>query len=1210
MLTKQDIPTLGLKSDQKTIDLLHLGKSILGLHEDFYKIFEQVAAKHKIVVVLIDQIDALSRSLSTNREQISTYFSIVNSLSQLKNVRIIISCRTFDLNHDADLKQFSNKKIIKASLLSEQEVSSVITLLTNDKNFSLPQDLKELLKTPLHLDIFCRIYYKSISLNEIKSLQDLYRYLWKLKILQPRNTDINSQILINILFQLADEIYKRQENLSVPSVLFDKHLKEISYLNSESLLIESNNYIQFFHQSFFDYVFARCFVELKGGNIFQFLLREKHQGLFLRSVIKQVLTFLRLYNPDSYIQQVNDIINSNKIRYHLKLLIVEQLSYEEAPTLSEFKLVVSLLQRYNSLFISFFQSDPEENWFCYFSKNRIFLNSCLNNEDKLLKETIGRYVVFSAEKNIEEAISILNGIQASKTKASYLLWLLYRGGDFSLPVVTKTYFELEKEYLSNNERRFHILSNAIDSNPEFATTESQKVFKSILKDWKRLRKRELGYNSDESNLIDFCQKLYKKQPEKAYPFLKHIVTSFIERNKFDSYFKEYDFLKEDYAFQNFQPDVYEFHKILDWLLDYLITEDNKQPNFLKDEILDFLSSKSATLYFIAFQVIMANPGKYLADVFPIMVNKEIVSDIFFIEELKYYYRELIHNTYALFSSEQKNQFQNFVTQYFTKRDFVRDSTWRDRGKKYGNLLPYYPYLGHDQWLILKSIPFEHVKKNNILRTRLYMFNRKFLGWQSENKKPNHSVVAANVLGGLMSIENYQKYTDEQWLITFYKFEKKDFHYSLNHNFSIEEHARSFKEVIKKNPTRYKLLITKIIKENKINFRYQIHGLEGLIEGKFNVKKVRKFYSILMKRKIPAEYLSTFIDLSIYFIKNSLVDSEIINFWKNHIELPFNENKKRYQHNAHEEKKTKLFDQGWNTPNTRAIKILIRLADNKKYTDDVYNYFLDIADILPIQIRLVVLYWIDKGCGFNNEQIMELFQAYTKEVTSEVYQIGPRVINTVIHYDFERVTSFINNTLTLPDAAEPLGIYLLYGWYYGHENSKTLLLELHEKQPKSICESIQQACRYLNEKESENKSMFILNHYADDERKLVREGFLHGFYKLSPNTLPLMIDIIKKYIIKLDEEGLHSLYNYLLACTKDYPRECVKIIEMINFDSISRNNFEIEEPIKILMLSYNSIRKYDTSESSAEYVMDVFDKTLQQLKSKAGVDKIFRELDLE
>ncbi len=1210
LLNEQNIPTLGLKSDKKTIDLLNLGSSVLGLNEDFYKIFEQISAKHKVVVVIVDQIDALSRSLSTNREQISAYFCIVNSLSRLKNVRIIISCRTFDLKHDPDLKQFLNKKIIKVSILAEKEVSSVLKLLNGGKNIVLPKDLQELLRTPLHLDVFCRVYYKSMPLNEIKNLQDLYRNLWILKILPSNKNVINSRNIINVLFLLSDVIYNRQENLSAPSVLFDEYSKEINFLSSESLLVENHGAIQFFHQSFFDYVFSRSFVEQKGGNIYQFLLDSDHQGLFLRSITKQVLTYLRVYDPRFYIKQTKNIIESDKIRYHLKLLIVELLSFEDTPTIEEHKLVTSLFYQNRSLFISFFQSIPGGSWFDYFSRNGDLLNSCLNGKDNVLKEVIGRFIVFSAETNIEKAISIIKGIKTSKDRAGYLQWILFRKPDFSLSVVTKTYFELEKEYLDMGDRRLHILSNAIEPNPDFAISESKKVFENILKDWKRLRKRELGHNSDEPNFINFCEELYNKQPKKAYPFFKEIVTTLIEKTKFDNPFKEHNLLKEDNAFQSYQPEAYEFHKILDWLIDYLVKNDNNQPNFAHSEINYFLKSKCATLYFIAFQVILSSPRKYLTITFPVLIDKEVVNDIFHIEDLKYYYRELIHNTYVFFSASQKRQFKDFIIEYYTKSDFVRDSTWRESAKKSGKLRPIYPYLGHDQWLILKSIPFEHIEKDNILRARLFMFNRRFSGWQFKNKKPNHSIVAASVLGGLMSIENYQKYTEKHWLSTFYKFEEKDFRYSLNRNFSRDEHARSFKEVIKLNPDQYKSLVKKIVSENDVHCRYQINGVTGLIEGEINIREIWELYSVLMKRDIPEEYLSTFIDLSVCFIKNSFVNIELISYWKKHIELPFNVNGERYLYNSDEDKKTKLFDQGWITPNARAIKLLVRLADNKEYNPDVYNYLLSIGDTLPVQIKLVVLYWLNNGCNFDNDQIRNLFQAYTNEVTTEVYQIGSRVVNAVFHYDFKCAIPFINDTMNLPDAAEPLGIYLLYGWFYGNESSKNLLLKLHEQQPKSISESIEQACRYLHEKEFKKKCLYILNRYADDKRKIVREGFSHGFYKLHAQDLPLIMDIITKYITDLNDERLHSLYNYLMGCTRDYPRECVKIMEMIDFDKISKNKFEIEEPIKLLMLSYNSIRKYDVSEANSEYVLDVFDTTLQQLKSKSEVDKIFRELDFE
>lgn len=43
----------------------------------------------------------------------------------------------------------------------------------------------------------------------------------------------------------------------------------------------------------------------------------------------------------------------------------------------------------------------------------------------------------------------------------------------------------------------------------------------------------------------------------------------------------------------------------------------------------------------------------------------------------------------------------------------------------------------------------------------------------------------------------------------------------------------------------------------------------------------------------------------------------------------------------------------------------------------------------------------------------------------------------------------NITLSMKETAKPLGILLFYGWLYGYDQSKQLLLELHQIQPESI-----------------------------------------------------------------------------------------------------------------------------------------------------------------
>lgn len=1213
-LDNENIPVLGLKADRKQLNPHEPGKSIFDLNSDIYFIFEQLTLKHGIVVLLIDQIDALSQSLSTNREQIKAYNSLVNKLSLNKKIRIIISCRIFDLNHDMDLRQYSNKKIVQLSILSEEEVRSILFRLTK-KNFKYPTDLLNLLRTPLHLDVFCRIFNESTSINEIRNLQDLYRNLWNLKVKEVNNkAKIEPDILETVLYNIANEIYERQENLSVPVQLFDNFYEPIKYLKSENLIIENNSSLQFFHQSFYDYTYARNFVEKKGGDIFKFLINQKHQGLFIRSVTKQVLAYLRIYNYKRYIEQLWNIIFSDKIRYHIKLLIVESLSFEENPKSEEFKLITSLIPFSKSLTRSFFYSIPGITWVTFFFREKDILLDLVDNGDDQTRDIVSRFIVFSGENNIKNSILLLNEIKDKNNKGNLIRWALFRTNDYSLPIVTNTYFTIENEFLENDRDRLHIISNSIKSNTEFAVDEARKIFYKNLPDWNKKRKRELGTRSEESEFIDFCENLYKEVPHIAYSFIKEIVNSLVGKMIIDyPPYLERNILKEDFAFQEYNPDTYEYHKYLDWIIDYLCKNENT--DLVKKEIVEYLSSNQSTQIFIALQVLNHNPGTFLDVIFPILQNKELLEDFLHIEDLRYWLRELINKSHLLFPEEKKKDLNNFFLSYYTKRDFIPDRGYRNERIKYGfykNKFYPYPRWGYDQFLLLNSVPTEVLAIDRSLRDRLLMWNRRFNGWDYKNRKPNHHVTMASVMGGLVSKEKYELFTTKQWLLSFLKHPNTERQYSAKRYFSIEEHANAFRDSVKKNPLNYFSFISDLIIKNNVNIIYQIGGLEGLMEGEFDVKEIRALYSLIMERNFIESYQYKFIDLSKYFINSSLIDRELIDFWKEYIELPF-ENKGNgfiLDSRSPDENNDRLFSEGWRSINAYAIRLFIQLSLSETYSEEVFNYLLEISDELPIQLRLVVLHSVDNGCGFNSEQLLKLFICFTKEVTSEVYTISPNLLNHLFSECFNDVLPFVLQTLFMPKAAKSLGIYLLYGWFYGHEKSKELLFELHTVHSISIGETIGQSFRYLHDPEYSEKCLIVLNYYSNDQRNDIRDSYSSGFYHLTPQELMLVKDIIKQFIIGKNEERLYGLYNYLFDCSKDYPKECIQFLSNTDFTKISKNKYEIEEPIKLIMLSYNAIRKYDSLDLDLDFAMDVFDQLLQQTNTKPEIDKILKDLDFD
>lgn len=139
-------------------------------------------------VMIIDQVDALSLSLARDQRALDEVLALVARLRELPGVTVLLSCRTFDRNADPRLKRMDVGRVFALPLLQEAEVAEVLEKLGIDKDALTPATL-ELLRTPLHLDLFARVAQAGVMgfarIRGIRSLQELYGLLWEEAVLQP-----------------------------------------------------------------------------------------------------------------------------------------------------------------------------------------------------------------------------------------------------------------------------------------------------------------------------------------------------------------------------------------------------------------------------------------------------------------------------------------------------------------------------------------------------------------------------------------------------------------------------------------------------------------------------------------------------------------------------------------------------------------------------------------------------------------------------------------------------------------------------------------------------------------------------------------------------------------------------------------------------------------------------------------------------------------
>ncbi len=384
-LENRNVDTLAIKADQQlseTIDLSDIQRK-LGFSYPLEQIISRLAKLNR-VVILIDQIDALSLSLAHDQQSMNVTIDLVARLRQIPNVRILLSCRIFDRNTDPRLKAIETDQVFSIPRLSEAEVNGVLNTLR--VNYSqLTPATKDLLGIPLHLDLFARALDSNDigfeKLRGISSLQELYALIWQNVIVRSEIGSPPISDRIDVINRLTGFMDSRQRTSAPQSVLQTsetRHLERaVNWLASTGILIRGKTDWNFIHQTFFDYCYARRFVE-QGNNIFETLLASK-QGVFERPKLIQIISYLRTYDHPQYLRDLQNLLFSNVLRFHLYDLLLNWFGGLQNPKTDEWNLALKILgddQKFSRLLIAMY-GNPE--WFKYLTP---FIPHWLEDEER------------------------------------------------------------------------------------------------------------------------------------------------------------------------------------------------------------------------------------------------------------------------------------------------------------------------------------------------------------------------------------------------------------------------------------------------------------------------------------------------------------------------------------------------------------------------------------------------------------------------------------------------------------------------------------------------------------------------------------------------------------------------------------------------------------------------------------------------------------
>ena len=287
-------------------------------------------------VLIIDQLDAVSLASGRNTEFYDCVEEIINEATRIhRGVKVILVCRAFDVENDQRIKQLSRQPHttwqVSVQLLSEAMVKEAVTTIgLNAQRLSASQI--NLLKLPLHLKLLAELVQDNVNepLN-FATAKDLFDIFWRRKqqVLQARLG--RSVVWTEVIDKLCDYMSAKQV-LSVPENLLDEFELDALAMVSEHVLIFDSRRYAFFHESFFDYAFARRFSFRQ--ELIPFLVNDA-QHLFRRAQVRQILAYSRDTDSDQYVRDLGALLNHSKIHFHLKQLAFLLLAALQDPTEAE-----------------------------------------------------------------------------------------------------------------------------------------------------------------------------------------------------------------------------------------------------------------------------------------------------------------------------------------------------------------------------------------------------------------------------------------------------------------------------------------------------------------------------------------------------------------------------------------------------------------------------------------------------------------------------------------------------------------------------------------------------------------------------------------------------------------------------------------------------------------------------------------------------------
>jgi len=1213
-LVQHNIPVLALKADKLYPTNMQDLQAKLNLSIPVLDFIEQCKQKFDTTVILIDQIDALSQSMSSDRNYLHVFRQLIDNFTYDSNIRIIISVRTFDLEYDPSLKIYKDIKKIVINLLSEAEVHAQLEKIKFPKDAVTPK-LLLLLRTPNHLNIFSIVYAKKTSpLPGFSTIQELYSELWQQKIVNRSNPEINFEQLKLVLYRITDNMFAEQR-ISVSKHQFENYHKDIIYLESERILKVDGNQIQFFHQSFYDYVFAKKFVE-SGRSLTSYVIGQ-YQSILIRSALKMIVNYLREYDHARYIRELRTLLQSRKIFFHIKHLLVSMLSIIEEPTEQETELFKKHICNSLKLKTVFFEHAYGHGW-----TKTVFGNGML---DFLIDQPVPKKATFiqklclkylysdkQQEYKSEEYFRhvctqyLRNRLLVSNDTVfdfvlkirdqSLLRWLAFTFNRWDNPRSIELFNKCENFHDTEPFGYFHTLENMLEYRALFVFEQiGDMLFREEYFDGERNR----DYHIEKKLIKDLASKI----PFNVIGLLLRNLNSQINNVKFKGLgfngdFKYKDlYLKDDDDTDN--PGL--LYNLLANCLKKAAAENNE---IFKKFIAEYKENTNHSYLRLLIFAYGVDVQLYASGIFSLLRHLFENNMLHYEGKLNIEFRALLERAFPYFSEGDKQKAMELIKRLVVKEEII----------VYGvGVKHHYLIWGLTKYYMLKRLPSETLQKHRELNKEFQELERKFkdkvdrLGSQSN---------IAHVVRGPLSQQAYIKMSASHWVSSFKKYYCDDRNFEEDYlKGGLNEHSWAFKEYLSKHPSKENIdLLGTIINDDDINPTYKIRGIFGLTQADVDANILLPFIEVVIEKKQYQSDELFFLSSIGYLFRNDCYNDNLVNFTVN--KALNGETPKLLAERKHYDKTSVngLIAAAINSNTGKAAEYLVYIND-KKYENKVFETIELLLQRESTHVRAVIYYRYAFLMRVDGERAFNLFLKYlSKENNEEVLASSIWSLQYLANYDFDRLQPIFEKLINIKNIGDDdrSGILtiIFISHLKGKAKAKMLFIDFLSINKNTHYWAIHDALEYFYLFKSSPKKcleilFFLLKVAKPDE---TAKDLNFQFSKLENIKFADVRTFLAAYINSNAFQLTERLTKYLTMSCKDDPFDCVDLFSnAISKKKGPTKNDEIRDndhATQFIIAGFSAIKGNDNaSRRYRRKLLKSFDNILSDYRFRNRVERI-------